>query len=65
MIIEYLEFAQGTDTAAHAVVGSIVWAFRRLKKLRNRKMRARSYAFHSVFPQLSFFHITKLFYIIL
>ena len=38
-----------------AVVGSIVWAFCRLKKPRSREMSARSYAFHSVCPQLAFF----------
>ena len=37
-----------------AVVGSIVWSFRRLKKPRSREMGARGYAFHSVCPQLSF-----------
>ena len=36
------------ETAAHAVVGSIVCAFRRLKKSRRREMSARSYKFHSV-----------------
>ena len=39
-----------------AVVGSIVWAFRRLKKPRSREMSVRGYALHSVRPQLSFFH---------
>ena len=38
-----------------AVVASIVWAFRRLKKPRCREMSARGYALHSVCPQLSFF----------
>ena len=42
-------------TAVQAVVGSIVWAFRVLKKPRCREMSARGYALHSVCPQLSFF----------
>ena len=42
-------------TPARAVVGSIVWAFRRLRKPRCREMSARGYALHSVCPQLSFF----------
>ena len=37
-----------------AVVGSIVWALRRLKKPRSREMSARGYALHSVRPQLYF-----------
>ena len=45
----------GQETAVQAVVGSIVWAFRRLKKPRCREMSARGYALHSVCPQLSFF----------
>ena len=45
-------------TAAQAVVGSIVWAFRRLKKPKSRQMIARLYALHSVCPQLSFPYIT-------
>ena len=44
----------GEETAVQAVVGSIVWAFRRLKKPSCREMSARGYAFHSVCPQLSF-----------
>ena len=49
------------ETAAQTVVGSIVWAFRRLKKPRSREMSARSYALHSVclnFP--SFFSTSQL-----
>ena len=42
-------------TAVQTVVGSIVWAFRRLKKPRSREMSARGYALHSVCSQLSFF----------
>ena len=36
-----------------AVVGSIVWTFRRLKKPRCREMSARGYALHSVCPKFS------------
>ena len=36
------------ETAIRAVVGSIVWAFRRLKKPRCREMSARGYELHSV-----------------
>ena len=42
------------ETAALAVVGSIVWAFRRLKKLKSREMSARGYALYSIYL-LSFF----------
>ena len=45
----------GEETAVQAVVGSIVWAFRRLKKPRCREISARGYALHSVCTQLSFF----------
>ena len=38
----------------HPVVGALVWAFRRLKKSRNREMSARGYALRSVCSQLSF-----------
>ena len=48
--------ALGEETAVQAVVGSIVWAFRRLKKPRCGEMSARGYALHSVCPQLSFLH---------
>ena len=37
-----------------AVVGSVVWAFPRLKKPRGREMSARSYALHSILTQISF-----------
>ena len=46
--------ALGEKTAVQAVVGSIVWAFRKLKKPRCRVMSARGYALHSVCPQLFF-----------
>ena len=42
-------------TVVQAVVGSIVCAFRRLKKPKCREMNARGYALHSVCPQLPFF----------
>ena len=45
------------ETAVQAVVGSIVWAIRRLKKPRCREMSARGNAFHSVCPQLSFLSV--------
>ena len=51
---EYLVFALGEETAAQAVVDSIFWAFRRLKKPRSREMSARSYALYSVCTRLSF-----------
>ena len=41
-----------------AIVGSIVWAYHRLKKPRIREMSARS-ALHSVCPQLSFFSFQR------
>ena len=47
---EYLVLALGEESAAQAVVGSINWTFRRLKKPR-REMSASGYAFHSVYPQ--------------
>ena len=40
---------------AQVVVGSILWAFRRLKKPRCWEMSARGYALHSVCLQPSFF----------
>ena len=53
---EYLVLALGEETAVHAIVGSIVWAFRRFKKPRCREMSARGYALHSVScPELSVF----------
>ena len=51
---EYPVLALGEETAVQAVVGSIVWAFRRLKKPRSWEMSARGYAIHGVCPQLSF-----------
>ena len=53
----------GKKTGDQAVVGSIVWVFRRLKKPRSREMSARSYALHNVCRQLSFLvfrHWTRL-----
>ena len=44
----------GEETAVQAVVGSIVCAFRRIKKPKSREMSARGYAIHSVCTQLSF-----------
>ena len=38
-----------------AVVGSIVWAFRRLKKTRSREMNVRVYVLHSACPNFPFF----------
>ena len=52
---EYLILALGQETVVQAVVGSIVWAFRRRKNPRSREMSARGYALHSVCPKLSFF----------
>ena len=43
--------ALGAETAVQAVIGSTVWGFRRLKKLRSREMSARGYELHSVCPQ--------------
>ena len=51
---EYPVLALWEETAVQAVVGSIVWAFRRLKKPRNRKMSARGYALHSICAFLFF-----------
>ena len=48
------------EIAAQAAVGSIVWAFRRLKKSRSQEMSARGYALHSVSPKLSFYHFSFL-----
>ena len=54
---EYLVLAIWEKTAVQAVVGSIFWAFCRLKKPRNREMSGRDYALHSVRLQLSFFQL--------
>ena len=59
---EYLVLALEEETAVQAVVGSIVWAFRRLKKPRCRDMSARGYELHSVCPQLSFSYLTFRYY---
>ena len=53
---EYIVFALGRETAAQAVIRSIVWAFRELEEQRCRGMSARCYAFHIVCRQPSFFH---------
>ena len=47
---EYLVLALGKETAVQAVVGSIVWAFCRLKKPRCREMSACSYALQRMPP---------------
>ena len=44
----YPVLALGEETAAQAVGGSIVWAFRRFEKPRSQEMSARGYALHSV-----------------
>ena len=58
--------ALGEETAVQAVVGYIVWTFRRLKKPKNREMSAGDYALHSVAPTFLFLHsidkITKFLY---
>ena len=41
--------------AALAVVGSIIWAFRRLKKPRSQEMSARSYALRNICTHSHFF----------
>ena len=47
--------ALGEETAVQVVVGSIAWAFRRLKKPRRiRETSARGYALHSVRRHISF-----------
>ena len=51
---EYPVLPLGKKTAVQAVVGSIVWAFRRLKKPRCREMNARGYALYSVRPLFFF-----------
>ena len=51
LIINIVLFQSALSSGAQAVVGSIVWAFRRLKKPRCREMSARGY----VCLQLSFF----------
>ena len=50
----YLVLALGEETAVQAVVGSTVWAFRRLRKAKVSGMSAGSDALYSVCPQLSF-----------
>ena len=44
VVVEYLVLQLGEETAVQSVVGSIVWAFRRLKKPRSREMSTRGYA---------------------
>ena len=55
VVVEYLVLQLGEETAVQSVVGSIVWAFLRLKKPRSREMSARGYALHRICPQISFF----------
>ena len=55
----YLMLPLKEETAAQAVVGSIVRVFRRLIKPMSREMSARGYALHSVCPQPSFFTSPK------
>ena len=45
---EYLVLALGKETVVQAVVDSIVWAFRRLKKPSKREMSTRGNALPSV-----------------
>ena len=52
---EYLVLPLVWETTVQTVVGSIVWAFRRLKLPRCREMSARGYALYSVCPELPFF----------
>ena len=56
---QYPVLPLGEETAVNAVVGFIVWAFRRLKKPRCRDMSDRGYALDSVCPQLSFFFLYR------
>ena len=51
--VKFLDLIEWEETAVQAVVSSIVWVFRRLKKAKFRKMSG--YALYSVCPQLSFF----------
>ena len=46
------------ETAVQTIVGSIVWASRRLEKPMCREMSARGYPLHSVCAQLSFFPLS-------
>ena len=52
-------FHWGEETAVHAIVGSIIWAFRRQKKPRCREMSTRGYALHSECPKFSFLSCTQ------
>ena len=54
---EYLVLALREETAVQAVVGSIAWAFRRVKKPSSREMSARGYALHSVRPPTFLFRL--------
>ena len=51
---EYMVLPLGEETAVQTVVGSIVRAFRRLKKPRCREMTTRGYALHSICSKVSF-----------
>ena len=53
LVREYLVLALEEETAVHAVVGFIIWAFRMLKKSRSLEMNTRGFALDSVCPQLS------------
>ena len=53
---EYIVLAVGKEPADQAIVGSIVWAFRRLKMSRSREMSDCGYELHSVCTHLSFFN---------
>ena len=54
----YVVLAQVEETAAQAVVGSIVWTFHRLKKPRCQEMSARGYALHSICHQRTLHRIS-------
>ena len=51
-----LVLALGEETAVLAVVGSIVWAFRRLKKPRFGELSARGSRFVAYVPNFPFFY---------
>ena len=56
---EYLVLALRKKFPAKAVVGFIIWAFRRLKNPRCREMSARGYALHSICPNFLFSFFVK------
>ena len=51
---EYLVFALVRKLQLGAVVGSIVWTFRKLKKPRCRERNAHDYVLHGVCPNFPF-----------